>query len=57
MGFDMAIENIERNYAEMTNEEIIKSVIRDSKIQGTVTMPLRRDGYHTCCNVMYVEEV
>lgn len=47
----------ERNYADMSVEEVIKAVIRDSKIQGTVTLPLRRDGYHTCCNVMYVEEV
>lgn len=53
----MAAENNNRDYANMTIEEMVKSIIRDSKIQGTVTMPLRRDGYHTCANVMFVEEV
>lgn len=50
-------ENNVRNYADMPVEEIIKTVIRDGKIQGTVTIPLRRNGYHSCCNVMYVEEI
>lgn len=53
----MSHQETERDYAAMTTEEIIKSVIRDAKIQGTVTIPLRRDGYHTCCNLQLVEEL
>lgn len=53
----MSNESAKRNYADMSVEEVIKTVIRDGKMQGTVTIPLRRDGYHSCCNVMFVEEV
>lgn len=43
----------ERDYANMTVAEIVDTVIKDSKAQGTVTMPLRLEGYHSCSNVMY----
>ena len=42
----------ERDYSSMTMAQAVAAVIRDAKVMGTVTMPLRTTGYHTCCNLM-----
>lgn len=49
--------NEERDYAAMSVHDLVESVIRDSKIQGTITYPLRTEGYHTCCNLMYTDRL
>ena len=53
----MAIEKTERNYGDMTLHELIENIIRDSTIQGTITYPLRTEGYHTCSNLLYTERL
>ena len=45
--------NTERDYGKMNMQEFVDVIIADCKKQGTVTMPLRLDGYHTCANVQY----
>lgn len=49
----MSYEKNTRDYAKMSVQEVVDAVIRDAKIQGTVTMPLRLEGYHTCANVQF----
>ena len=51
------MENQKRNYAEMSLNDVIETVIRDSKIQGTITYPLRTEGYHKCSNLLYTERL
>ena len=53
----MSNQNLARDYASMTVEEVIETVIRDSKIQGTITYPLRTEGYHTCSNLLYTNRL
>ena len=43
----------ERDYSKMDMQEMVDTIIKDAKQQGTVTMPLRLDGYHTCANVQF----
>lgn len=50
-------ENQARKYGDMTMNEVIESVIRDSKLAGTITYPLRTEGYHTCSNLIYTERL
>ena len=49
--------NLTRDYANLSMSDTVETVIRDSKIQGTVTLPLRTEGYHTCCNLLYTERL
>lgn len=51
------MENNTRDYANMSMSDVIESVIRDSKLQGTITYPLRTEGYHTCSNLLYTERL
>ena len=50
-------ENTARNYGEMSMNDVIEAIIRDSKLQGTITYPLRTEGYHTCSNLLYTERM
>jgi len=50
-------ENTARNYGEMSMNDVIETIIRDSKLQGTITYPLRTEGYHTCSNLLYTERL
>ena len=49
--------NVTRDYAKMSMKEVIETVIRDSKLQGTITYPLRTEGYHTCSNLLYTDRL
>ena len=51
------MENTARNYAEMDLKDVIETVIRDSKVQGTITYPLRTEGYHQCSNLLYTDRL
>ena len=53
----MAQEKTARNYGDMTMCELIENIIRDSKLQGTITYPLRTEGYHACSNLLYTERL
>ena len=46
-----------RDYGNMSLNDVIESVIRDSKIAGTITYPLRTEGYHKCSNLLYTERL
>ena len=51
------MESKARNYGDMTMNDVIEAIIRDSKIQGTITYPLRTEGYHKCSNLLYTERL
>ncbi len=53
----MSNMNQERNYGEMSMKDLIETIIRDSKIQGTITYPLRTEGYHTCSNLLFTDRL
>ena len=45
------------DYANMTMNELIESIIEDAKKAGSITYPLRTEGYHTCSNLLYTERL
>ena len=47
----------ERNYGNMDMKDVIEAVIRDAKLAGTITYPLRTEGYHTCSNLVYTDRL
>ena len=51
------VKSEERNYANMDIKELIETVIRDGKLGGTITYPLRTEGYHTCSNLIYTDRL
>ena len=46
-----------RDYGNMTLNELIETLIRDSKLAGTITYPLRTEGYHQASNLIYTERL
>jgi len=46
-----------RDYGNMTLNELIETIIRDSKLAGTITYPLRTEGYHQASNLIYTERL
>ena len=46
-----------RDYANMTVKELIETIIRDSKIAGTITYPLRTEGYHKSSNLLNTDRL
>ena len=46
-----------RDYGNMTMNDVIESVIRDAKMAGSITYPLRTEGYHQCSNLLYTERL
>ena len=46
-----------KNYGEMTMGELIEDVIQNAIKAGTITYPLRVDGYHTCSNLLYTDRL
>lgn len=51
------MESTARDYAKMELKDLIEAVIEDSKKQGTITYPLRTEGYHTCSNLIYTDRL
>ena len=47
----------ERNYGNMDIKELIETIITDSKKAGTITYPLRTEGYHKCSNLTYTDRL
>jgi adenine-specific DNA methylase len=46
-----------RNYSEMDMKTTVEAVIRDAKLAGTVTLPLRTEGYHKCSNLLFTDRL
>lgn len=46
-----------RDYGNMTMGEVIETVITDSKLAGTITYPLRTEGYHQASNLLYTDRL
>lgn len=46
-----------RDYTKMELKDLIEAIIEDSKKQGTITYPLRTEGYHTCSNLLYTDRL
>ncbi len=53
----MSYEKQERNYGNMEMKDVIESIIRDAKLAGTITYPLRTEGYHTCSNLTMTDRL
>lgn len=51
------MESTARDYTKMDIKDMIEYIIRDSKVQGTITYPLRTEGYHTCSNLIYTDRL
>ena len=51
------MENTARNYVNMEIKELIESIITDSKKAGTITYPLRTEGYHKCSNLLFTDRL
>ena len=51
------MESTVRDYTKMDIKDMIEYIIRDSKVQGTITYPLRTEGYHTCSNLIYTDRL
>ena len=47
----------ERKYGDMTMNDLIETIIQDSKLAGTITYPLRTEGYHQASNLTYTERL
>lgn len=47
----------ERNYGNMEMKEVIELIIRDAKLAGSITYPLRTEGYHQCSNLIYTDRL
>lgn len=56
-GMIMDHESLERDYSDMPLRDLVETVIRDSIVQGTVTYPLRKEGYHSCSNLIYTDRL
>ena len=50
-------ESAPRDYTEMTMCELVETIIRDSKEQGSLNYPLRTEGYHRSSNLLYTERL
>ena len=49
---------INRDYVDSTNlKDLIETVIEDAKKAGTITYPLRTEGYHQCSNLLYTDRL
>ena len=51
------METNTRDYVNMEMKDLIESIIRDSKLQGTITYPLRTEGYHKCSNLLMTDRL
>ena len=45
------------NYGDMTMNELIESIIKDAIKAGSITYPLRTEGYHKASNLLYTDRL
>jgi hypothetical protein len=50
-------KKVVRDYGNMTMNDLIETIIEDSKKAGTITYPLRTKGYHQASNLLYTERL
>ena len=46
-----------RDYGNMDMKELIETIITDAKNAGSITYPLRTEGYHQCSNLIYTDRL
>ena len=46
-----------RAYGDMELRDLIETIIRDSMLAGTITYPLRSEGYHKASNLTYTDRL
>ena len=46
-----------KDYGNMSIKDLIESIIEDSKKAGTITYPLRTEGYHQASNLLYTDRM
>lgn len=51
------MENTARDYANLDLKDLIETVIEDAKKAGSITYPLRTEGYHQCSNLIYTDRL
>ena len=47
----------ERDYGNMDIKDLIETVIDDAKKAGSITYPLRTEGYHQASNLIYTDRL
>ena len=48
---------MKNDYVAMDLKALIECIITDSKKAGTITYPLRTEGYHKCSNLLYTDRL
>ena len=48
---------MKNDYVAMDLKALIETIIEDSKKAGTITYPLRTEGYHKCSNLLYTDRL
>jgi len=51
------MENNKRDFVNMDMKGLVESIIEDAKKAGTITYPLRTEGYHKCSNLLYTDRL
>lgn len=46
-----------RDYGNMEMKDLIETIIEDARLAGTITFPLRTEGYHQCSNLIYTDRL
>ena len=46
-----------RDYGNMDIKELIETIIEDAKKAGSITYPLRTEGYHQASNLIYTDRL
>ena len=46
-----------RNYVEMDLKDLVETLIADSMKAGTITYPLRTEGYHQASNLVFTDRL
>lgn len=46
-----------KDYGNMDIKDLIEAIIEDSKKAGTITYPLRTEGYHQASNLLYTDRL
>lgn len=44
-----------RDYGNMEMKDVIESIVRDAKLAGSLSYPLRTEGYHKSSNLVLTD--
>ena len=51
------MESTARDYRDMDIKQLIETIIEDGRKAGTITFPLRTEGYHQASNLLYTDRL